>query len=78
MTEEEKLLKVPVVAERLGLGVARTWELVASGELPSLKIGRSRRVPASAVDAYIKAGVEANDRQIAAATQQPGGAPPTP
>ena len=41
MAEEERLLKVPVVAERLGLGVARTWELVASGELPSLKIGRA-------------------------------------
>jgi excisionase family DNA binding protein len=74
MAEEEKLLKVPVVAERLGLGVARTWELVASGELPSLKIGRSRRVPASAVDEYIKAGIEANARQIAASGQQAGDA----
>jgi excisionase family DNA binding protein len=70
MAEPERLLKVPQVAEILGLGVAKTWELVATGELRSLKSGRARRVPASAVEEYIRAGVEANDRQIAAATQQ--------
>lgn len=66
MAEPERLLKVPQVAEILGLGEAKTWELVATGELRSLKSGRARRVPASAVDEYIKAGLDANDQRIAA------------
>jgi excisionase family DNA binding protein len=64
--EKERLLKVPQVADRLGLGVASVWLLVSSGELPSLTIGRSRRVPESAVDQYIKDRLAANDAQLAA------------
>lgn len=74
MTEPERLLKVPEVAQRLNLGVARTWEMVANGELRSLKTGRSRRVPESVVTEYIRAALEANDRQIAASGQPTGGA----
>lgn len=39
-----RLLKVPEVAAMLGLGLTKTWELVESGVIPSLKLGRARRV----------------------------------
>jgi len=46
------LLTVEEAAERLGIGRTTTWGLVKSGALHSVQIGRLRRVPASAVDAY--------------------------
>ena len=48
-----RLLTVPQAAERLGIGVAKTWQMVADGRLDSLKIDSSRRIPDIAVDAYI-------------------------
>jgi excisionase family DNA binding protein len=51
---EVRLLKVPQVAERLGLGTSQVWEMVKSGELDSLKIGHARRIRSDVVDAYIK------------------------
>lgn len=50
---EKKLLTVPEAASALGLGQAKTWQLVHSGRLRSLKIDWSRRVPAEAVDEFI-------------------------
>jgi excisionase family DNA binding protein len=50
----EKLLKVSVVAERLALSRAKTYELLASGVLPSVTVGRSRRVRESDVDVLIQ------------------------
>ena len=48
------LLKVEEAAIRLGLGRTIVWGLVASGELESVKIGRSRRVPVEALNAYVE------------------------
>lgn len=48
-----RLLTIPEVARRLALGEAKTWEMVADGTLESVKIDRARRVPDTAVDAYI-------------------------
>jgi len=52
--ENQLLLKVEQAAERLGLGRTIVWGLVATGELESLKIGRSRRVPREALDVYVE------------------------
>ena len=46
------LLTVEQAAERLSLGRARTWQLVMAGVIPSVKIGRSRRVPATALERW--------------------------
>ena len=43
-----------VVASVLMLSRSRTYELIASGEIPSLRIGWSRRVPAAFLDEYVK------------------------
>lgn len=46
------LLTVPEVARRLRKGKSTVWRMVYSGELPSVKSGRSRRITPEAVAAY--------------------------
>ena len=50
----EKLLRVPAVAERLSLSRAKTYELLASGQLPSVTVGRARRVRESDLDTMVR------------------------
>ncbi|MFI1095042.1 helix-turn-helix domain-containing protein [Streptomyces sp. NPDC020917] len=52
MTDE--LLTVPDVMARLRLGRSTVYELLRTRQLSSVTIGRARRVPASAVRAFIK------------------------
>jgi excisionase family DNA binding protein len=40
----EHLWRVAEVAERLAMSVSKVWQLVLSGEIPSVHVGRSRRV----------------------------------
>ena len=44
MDEKREFLKVPEVAEVLRIARSRAYELVAEGEIPSIRIGRSVRV----------------------------------
>jgi excisionase family DNA binding protein len=53
MTTEPKLLRVEDAARLLSLGRSKAYELVAAGELPVVRIGRSVRVPAMALDQYV-------------------------
>lgn len=39
------LLRAEEVARLLGLGRTKIYEMMASGELPTILIGRARRVP---------------------------------
>jgi excisionase family DNA binding protein len=48
------LLRVEEAAAWLGLGRTKTYELVGCGALGSVCIGRSRRVPASALASFIE------------------------
>ena len=48
------LLTVREVAERLGCGRTFVYELISTGELETVKLGRLRRVPAAAVDALVE------------------------
>ena len=50
MESKKLLLKVEDVCERLSLGRSKVYEMMASGELRSVQVGRSRRVPAPALD----------------------------
>lgn len=54
MTNEQLLLRLPEAAARLGLSRSSTYKLVLSGSLPSILIGRSRRIPAQAVDEWVR------------------------
>lgn len=48
------LLTVHEVAGYLGLGDARVWQMVAAGQIPSIKVGRARRVVRADLDRFIE------------------------
>jgi len=53
MIMERLLLSPDQVAESLGVCRSRVYDLMRTRVLPSVKIGRARRVPVSAVRAYV-------------------------
>jgi excisionase family DNA binding protein len=50
---EPRLLTVEEAAKRLGMGRSFVYELVLKGELGSVRLGRARRIPVEAVDAFV-------------------------
>ena len=50
---EPLLLKAGEVAELLGLGRSKVFAMLAVGELPVIRIGRSVRVPHAALEGWI-------------------------
>ncbi len=56
---ERLLLRPHEAAELLGLGRSTVYELIASGAIPSITIGRSRRVPLEALRAWVRAQTDA-------------------
>ncbi|MFJ8912054.1 helix-turn-helix domain-containing protein [Amycolatopsis sp. NPDC102389] len=48
------LLTVKAAAERLSIGRTTLYGLLKTGEIDSVHIGHSRRVPADAITAYIQ------------------------
>ena len=61
-TVERQLLRIAEAAEVLGIGRTRTYELTRKGELPSIRVGKSVRVPIGALKAWIEAKVNASQR----------------
>jgi excisionase family DNA binding protein len=51
--EQRVLLRIEEVAEILRLGRSKTYDLVARGELPGVRFGRSVRVPAAALRRWL-------------------------
>jgi excisionase family DNA binding protein len=47
------LLRPEEVAQALGVGRTMVFELIRTGELRSVKIGKSRRIPIAAVREYV-------------------------
>lgn len=54
MDKEHEWLKVPEVAEVLRIARSRAYELVGSGEIPSIRIGRSVRVSRKELDRWLE------------------------
>lgn len=54
MDERHKYLKVPEVATVLRIARSRAYELVAGGEIPSVRIGRSVRVSRRDLDRWLE------------------------
>lgn len=48
-----RLLTVPEAMAQLNVSRWTLYNLIRSGELPSVTIGRCRRIPATALDDYI-------------------------
>ena len=53
MGDSRLLLTPERAAERLDVGRTTVYGLLATGELESVRIGRSRRIPAEAVEGYV-------------------------
>jgi len=47
------LLRIDEAAEWLGLTKRKTYELVCRGEIPSVYIGRSRRIAFAALESFV-------------------------
>ena len=52
------LLRVSEVSRLLGLSRPGIYKLLSSNELPVVRIGKSVRVPAGALDAWVQARTE--------------------
>ena len=52
--QQHEYLKVPEVAEILRVARSRAYELVADGEIPAVKIGRSVRVSRKELDRWLE------------------------
>jgi excisionase family DNA binding protein len=51
---EKLLLKDSEACTAIGVSRTVLWDLLRRGELESVKIGRSRRIPADALKAYVE------------------------
>jgi excisionase family DNA binding protein len=51
---DKLLLRPSEVSEVTGLGKSKTYALIAAGIIPSVKIGKSVRVPADALREWIE------------------------
>jgi excisionase family DNA binding protein len=47
------LLTIPEAAEAMSLGRSFLYELVMRGEIASIKVGRTRRIPTTALHEYV-------------------------
>ena len=54
MESKPILVSVVEVARMLSIGRTAAWELVRKQKIKSVKIGRTRRVPVSAVQEYVQ------------------------
>jgi excisionase family DNA binding protein len=59
-TEErtEYLMSPEELAKFLGLGRTRTYELLSAGIIPSVRIGRLRKIRRTDVDRFVEARLE--------------------
>lgn len=55
---EKLLLTVEEAAQRLGITRSKLYVYVMAGTILSVKIGKSRRIPTHALDAYVERLVE--------------------
>ncbi len=61
MATEVLLYKPEDAARVLGIGRSKVFELMTSGELASVQIGRSRRITRAALEAFVARIASATD-----------------
>ncbi len=52
--DTRKLLTVGEAAQAMGIGRSMLYQLVMRGDIPSIKIGRARRISVTALDEWIR------------------------
>ena len=65
-TTGKALYRIPEAMRILSLSRSVIYELIRSGRLHTVKEGRTRLVPASAIDAYITLLTQESERRTAA------------
>ena len=55
VTEFPVLFTVPQVCRITQMSRSKIYELIASGEIPSIKIGRARRIPYTRFQEFLEA-----------------------
>ena len=68
-TRPARLDAIEQVMERLGVGRSCVFELIGSGQLRSVKIGRRRLVADQAIDDYIVEGRSTDSRFVQCSLQ---------
>jgi len=58
-----KSTTVAHMMEVLEISRPTAYRLLASGEIQSFKLGRGRRIPVAAIEAFIEKRLAANDRE---------------
>jgi excisionase family DNA binding protein len=58
---ERILLKPAEVAEMLGVGRTKAYELINSGRLPTVVVGTSIRVPVEALERWVRENTKVDD-----------------
>lgn len=58
MADSRLLLTVSEACDQLRLGRTTVYQLIRDGRLPSLRVGRSRRIPAAALEQFIEQQTE--------------------
>ena len=52
---DKLLLKVSEAGEMIGVGRSRMYEMLYTGEIPSIRIGKSIRIPVKALNEWVEA-----------------------
>ena len=55
--ESSLLLTVPEVCMALNLGRSHVYSLIQRGDLESIRLGRSRRIPRSSLEAFVESRI---------------------
>ncbi len=63
-TTSERLLPADQVANAFSVSLATVRRLIRSGRLPSVRIGRCRRIPASALDRIGREGIASGGADV--------------
>ncbi len=53
-TPQRLLLRIPEAAETLGIGRTKIYELIATGELPTIRVGRAVRISVSTLQKWVE------------------------
>ena len=48
------LLRIPEVAETLGIGRSKIYEIIARGELPTVRVGRAVRISVTTLQEWVE------------------------